>query len=175
MCLHWHLEAKCCNRPSHYLMKEYPFSGKTRISSIWPNGEKVCRIRCSEILRRKVFLCLLSNQPWTAAGWHHWSTGHLPDSPDWIPPQYTVQFCGLDWITTSSNLRCFEPSEIKANQRRTYIGPLTTLRYVIIWSVSPCGPAHPRWCSHFSRCNWTSTILGIIWDQQTPRANDNMV
>lgn len=32
-------------------------------------------------------------------------------SPDWIPPQYTVQFCGLDWVTMSSNLRCFEPSE----------------------------------------------------------------
>lgn len=44
----WHLEARCCNRSRQYLMKEYPFSGKTRISIIWPNGEKVWRIKCSE-------------------------------------------------------------------------------------------------------------------------------
>lgn len=37
---------------------------------------------------------------------------NLPDSPDWIPPQYTVQFWGLDWFTTSSNLSCFEPSGV---------------------------------------------------------------
>lgn len=33
---------------TNYLMKEYPLSGKTRISIIWPNGEKVCCIKCSE-------------------------------------------------------------------------------------------------------------------------------
>lgn len=31
----------------------------------------------------------------------------IPVSPEAIPPQYTVQFFGLDWFTTSSNLNCF--------------------------------------------------------------------
>ncbi len=53
VCLCWHLEAKCCNGLRHYLMKEYPFSGKTLISIIWPNGEKVCRIRCSARIKQK--------------------------------------------------------------------------------------------------------------------------
>lgn len=30
----------------------------------------------------------------------------LPVNPEAIPPQYTVQFFGLDWFTTSSNLNC---------------------------------------------------------------------
>lgn len=51
----WHLGAKCCNGLKHYLMKEYPFSGNTRISIIWPKGEKVCRIRCSIRHRQKLF------------------------------------------------------------------------------------------------------------------------
>ena len=32
--------------------------------------------------------------------------GSVPVSPEAIPPQYTVQFFGLDWFTTSSNLNC---------------------------------------------------------------------
>lgn len=35
------------------------------------------------------------------------SVSDLPESPDWMPPQYTVQFWGLDWFTTSSYLSCF--------------------------------------------------------------------
>lgn len=34
-------------RESAYLTNEYPLSGKTRISIIWPKGEKVCLIVCS--------------------------------------------------------------------------------------------------------------------------------
>lgn len=30
----------------------------------------------------------------------------VPVNPEAIPPQYTVQFFGLDWFTTSSNLNC---------------------------------------------------------------------
>lgn len=48
----------------------------------------------------------------------------MPESPDWMPPQYTVQFCGLDWFTTSSNLSCFEPSERvkKIKQNHSHVG-----------------------------------------------------
>lgn len=88
-------------------MNEYPFSGKTRISIIWPKGEKVCRIRWSKRIKQEIFShggSVFRRQTCV-------QNMNMPESPDWIPPQYTVQFWGLDWFTTSSNLSCFEPSE----------------------------------------------------------------
>lgn len=95
-----------------YRTNEYPLSGKTRISIICPNGEKVWRISCSVRQKIKITLSyikilqILSFSVEKLIPRCYTGKAPIPVSPEVTPPQYTVQLLGLDWFTTSSYDSC---------------------------------------------------------------------